>query len=68
MNDQLDLFEKRGLNYVIWDWNSKYRIEQCPDNDSFSLLNGPNPLNHKELSNKLLEVILKYWKKNKLAP
>jgi len=68
MDDQMSLFEKRGLNYAFWEWPSSWE-PFVSDVDAFNIRHGPDPENHVEVeASELLEVIQKYWALNTLRP
>jgi len=67
MDDEMDLFEQRGMNYALWEWPSGY--EGQADNDAFNFLHGPNPGNHSDVDgSELITVIEKYWARNTVRP
>jgi hypothetical protein len=67
MDDQMDLFEQRGLNYALWLWESSWR--PLAEEDAFNFRHGPNPKNHTDVaSSQLINVIMKYWGRNTLRP
>jgi len=68
MNDQMDLFEKRGLNYALWLWETSWPPFE-KEVDAFNFRHGPDPQNHSDVaSSDLCDVILKYWKLNTIYP
>ena len=67
MNDQMDLFEQRGMNHAFWAWDASW--EPHAENDAFNFRHGPDPQNHVDVpSSDLIEVILKYWGRNAVHP
>jgi len=67
MDDQMDLFEQRGMNHALWAWDPAW--EPFAENDSFNFRHGPDPANHADVaSNDLMDVIVKYWGRNTLRP
>jgi hypothetical protein len=68
MDDQMSLFEERGLNYAFWEWPSSWR-PFVSDVNSFNFLFGPDPNNNQVVeSSALIEVIAKYWQRNTVRP
>ena len=67
IDDETTLFEKRGMNYVIWDWSTSYKPVTDSDN-AFNFRFGSDPAQSKDTNSKLYDVIKKYWKKNTLRP
>ena len=68
MDDEIEILETLGLNYALWAWEPSWEpwVEEV---NGFNLLLGPDPRNHAEIpSNKLLEVVKKYWARNVLRP
>jgi len=72
MDDQMDLFEQRGLNYALWLWEASwepYAEAEDPDVDAFNFRHGPDPDHHTDVdSSDLIEVILEHWKQNTIRP
>jgi hypothetical protein len=67
MNDEMDLFEQRSINYALWLWESSWR--PLAEEDAFNFRHGPNPRNHTDVaSSKLIAVIVKYWGRNATRP
>ena len=68
MDDQMGLFEARGLNYALWVWSSSWE-PFVSDVDAFNFRHGPDPDNHVDVeTSALLDVITKYWALNTLRP
>jgi hypothetical protein len=68
MDDLMDLFEQRGLNYALWDWGSSYQI-YTDEVNAFNFRFGPDPGNTSDLqTSALIEVIKKYWALNTHRP
>ncbi len=67
MDDQMGLFESRGLNYALWEWSPSYApfAEEVHD---FNFRLGPDPANRAPVANDLQDVIRRYWSKNALRP
>ena len=67
MDDQIGLFEARGLNYALWEWAPSYAPFADEVHD-FNFRLGPDPANRESVENDLQDVILRYWSKNVLRP
>ncbi|MFQ5795420.1 MAG: glycoside hydrolase family 5 protein [Candidatus Bipolaricaulia bacterium] len=68
MNDLMGLFEQRGLNYALWEWQTSWPpfAEEVHDFD-FRL--GPDPNNRADVaSSDLMDVITQYWGRNTVRP
>ena len=68
IDDELDLFERWGMNHGIWAWEGSWdpyvRVV-----DAFNFRHGPDPNNHTDVtSSDLIEVIKKYWARNTIRP
>lgn len=68
IDDELDLFERWGMNHGIWAWEGSWdpyvRVV-----DAFNFRHGPDPNNHTDVtSSVLIEVIKKYWARNTMRP
>lgn len=66
MNDLLDLFEQRSLNYALWEWHLSYPGQV--ENDAFAFMHGPDPNNHSNVTSDLRDVIENYWSRNTQYP
>ena len=68
MDDQMSLFEERGLNYAFWEWPSTWRPFVSNNND-FNFLFGPDPeYNQQVETSELIEVVRNYWGLNSVRP
>ena len=68
MDDLMDLFEERGLNYAFWAWEPSWK-EYVEEVDAFNFRFGSDPRNKADVANSSLQnVILKYWKRNNIRP
>jgi TolB protein len=68
MDDQMDLFEQRGMNHALWMWAPSWAPWE-QENDAFNFRHGADPHNHTDLaSSDLMDVILKYWARNTVRP
>lgn len=67
MDDQMALFEERGINYALWAFNPSWEPYQM--NDDFDFMHGPDPDNHSNVAQSdLLDVISSYWARNTIRP
>jgi hypothetical protein len=67
MDDLMDLFEQRGINHSLWEWQTswpEFRLEVHDMDFRF----GIDPDSRSETESDLLEVITKYWGRNKVRP
>jgi hypothetical protein len=68
LDDQLALFEERGLNHAIWMWDPSWK----PWTEEVNAMNyrfGPDPRNHADqLPNPLMDTLQKYWGRNIIRP
>ncbi len=68
MDDQMSLFEQRGMNHALWLWES-YWEPLTAESDDFNFRHGPDSNNHVEVeSSDLINVILEYWERNIARP
>jgi len=68
MDDQMDLFEQRGMNHALWVWETSWE-SYAEEVDAFNFRHGPDPDNHADVaSSDLMDVIVKYWGRNKIRP
>ena len=68
MDDLMDLFEQRGINYALWTWEVSYEIYTLEVN-AFNFRFGPDPFNTSDVdSSELITVIKNYWSLNTHRP
>ena len=68
MDDQMDLFEQRGMNHALWAWDPSWE-PWAEENDAFNFRHGPDPDHHADVaSSDLMDVIVKYWRRNTVRP
>lgn len=68
LDDQLALFEKRGLNHALWMWDPYWEPWTSDVND-MNYRFGPNPGDHIEhMPNVLMDIIQNYWNLNTIRP
>ncbi len=68
LTDLLDLFEKEGWNYAIWEWSTSYEPFGS-DVDDFNYKLGVDPANKEvDLENPILNVLRSYWSLNTIRP
>jgi hypothetical protein len=68
MDDEMDLFERRGINHALWAWDPSWG-PWTEENDAFNFCHGPDPDHHADVaSSDLIDVITKYWVRNSIRP
>jgi hypothetical protein len=67
MDDQMDLFERRGLNHALWLWETSW-AEYAEEVHAFNFRFGPDPSNRTDVDSVLLDAIVKYWGRNTARP
>ncbi|MGD8398924.1 MAG: cellulase family glycosylhydrolase, partial [Anaerolineae bacterium] len=67
MDDQMALFEERGVNYALWVWDPAW-APWARQIDAFNFRHGPDPSQHAPTPNALQDVILAYWGRNAIRP
>jgi len=67
MEDQMALFEQRGLNYALWVWDPEW-APYVEENNAFNLRLGPDPENDVNVPNDLMGVVQTYWGRNTVRP
>lgn len=67
MDDQMALFEQRGLNHALWVWDPVWE-PYTRDVNAFNFRFGPDPGNHADVPNELLDVITHDWARNTVRP
>lgn len=65
--DEMELFEKRKVNYSIWEWSTAYK-PLTDENNAFNFRFGPDKNNKTDTDSALYRIIKKYWQKNSLRP
>lgn len=67
MDDQMSLFEARGVNYALWVFNTSWPPHQ--GNDEFDFQHGPDPDHHANVeTSDLIDVIRAHWSRNTARP
>ena len=67
MKDQMEMFEKRGLNHALWSWEPSW--ENWTENvNEFNFRFGPDPKNTSNVPNDLMDVITANWSNNTVFP
>jgi outer membrane murein-binding lipoprotein Lpp len=72
MDDEMGLFEERGINSALWMWYPDWKPYAWNDENNF--LHGidppfePRDMQQEEFPNALSDVIIKYWDKNIIRP
>lgn len=68
MDDQMALFEAKGINYALWIWETSWE-PFAEEVHAFNFRYGPDPENREDLaSSELIEVLRVYWSRNTLRP
>jgi len=67
MDDEMDLFESRGMNHALWLWETSW-VEYVAEVHAFNFRFGPDPANRANVNSALRNVILKYWGRNTVRP
>ena len=68
MDDQMDLFEQRGMNHALWVWDPSWEA-WTEEVDAFNFRHGPDPSHHDDVaSSDLIDVIKEYWERNTVRP
>ena len=67
MDDQMGLFEQRGMNHALWVWDPVWD-PWTEEVNAFNFRYGPDPDNVSEVESDLQNVILKYWERNTAHP
>ena len=68
MDDLISLFEQRGMNHALWEWQTSW-APFAMDVHDFNIRLGPNPNNRTDVaSSSLIKVIKKYWSRNTIRP
>ena len=67
MRDEMDLFEARGWNHALWVWDPSWEfwVEEV---NAFNFRLGPDPSDHSEQANDLMNVIVSFWEQNRIRP
>lgn len=66
MNDQIKIFEEKGMNHALWEWQVWEPFTEKVN--YFNFLLGPDPDNTTEVHNELSDVITTYWSRNSVRP
>lgn len=68
MNDEMELFEQRGMNHALWAWETSWE-PYAEGVDAFNFRHGPDPSNHADVeSSDLMNVIVAHWGRNTIDP
>jgi len=68
MNDQMGLFEEKGLNYALWVWETSWN-PYAEEVNAFNFRHGPDPESHSDVvQSDLIDTIKKYWNRNVIRP
>lgn len=66
MDDEMGLFEEKGMNNALWEWQVWEPFSAKVN--YFNFLFGPDLHNTTEVPNALKDVITKYWNQNTVRP
>jgi cysteinyl-tRNA synthetase len=67
-DDQMSLFEQRGMNHALWAWYPSWEPFTAEE-DEFNFRVGPDPDHHTDVdSSDLIDVITGYWERNTVRP
>ena len=68
MDEQMDLFEQRGMNHALWEWQTSW-APFAEEVNAFNFRFGPDPDNASDLaSSELIEAIAEHWQRNVIRP
>ncbi len=67
LDDELALFEARGINYAVWVWETSWEPFATEVTD-FNARLGPDPQNTSNVDNELRSVLERYWNRNMIRP
>ena len=68
MDDQIDLFEQRGMSHALWMWYPSW-APYSEEVHAFNFRYGPDAGNRSDVeSSDLMDVIIKYWGRNTARP
>jgi len=67
MRDEMDIFEKTGINYAQWVWDSDWN-PWAESNSGWNFRYGEDPQNTTPMENELQDFILEFWTRNTLRP
>ena len=65
--DLLELFEQRGMNHAIWQWDPEWPAYTDKVN-AHNIRFGPDPENVTDVENDYLDVLAVYWSRNTIRP
>ena len=68
MDDEMGLFEQRGMNYALWLWETSWP-PYAEEVDAFNFRHGPDPASHSDVqSSDLMDSVTRNWGRNTLRP
>jgi len=67
MRDEMQIFERLGLNYSLWVWDPVWQPWNAGVN-FMSILYGEDPANMMETENELFDVVTGFWSFNTVRP
>ncbi|GAB4475832.1 MAG: hypothetical protein Kow0088_13160 [Anaerolineales bacterium] len=68
LSDQIEYFERRGMNHAIWVWDSSWEAWQTWGSKGMNYLYGPQPDNYQEVPNEILSLLQAVWSRNRVHP
>ena len=68
MDDEMNLFQQRGLNHALWLWEASWPpLQEIVD--AFNFRHGPDPDHHADVTTSdLIKVITAHWERNTIRP
>ncbi len=67
LEDQIALFEARGLNWALWAWEPSWRPWER-EVTAFNFRLGPDPTSRDQVDSPLFQVIRAAWARNRIKP
>jgi uncharacterized protein (TIGR01370 family) len=67
LEDQMDLFEQRGMNYALWAWEPAWE-PWAEEVTAFNFRYGSDPSSVEAVPNELTDIVTAYWGRNTLRP
>ncbi len=67
MDDLMGLFEQRGINYSLWEWQTTWPDFEQEVHD-FNFRFGTDPDSRSNTDSDLMDTITRYWGLNTVRP
>jgi hypothetical protein len=68
VDDEMELFEERGVNHALWVWDPAW-LPWNEEVNAFNFRFGPDPDNCSDVAqSELMDVIVDYWGRNSVRP